>query len=353
MSIPSDNCTTPIPTRLVGPLLFNGEGLQQVMLQVPLATFETTLWPSTTRGAKISQLCGGINSYVTSDSMTRSVIVEADNSQQAMQTKDALQAQQPEIAAVIAGSSRFAKLQQLHIEQVANLLYIRFSCSTGDAAGHNMTTQAADAALNWIMAQHPGLKYVSISGNYCTDKKNSAINGICGRGKRVIAEINIPTHICQKHLRIEPGELVNLHIKKNLIGSILAGSVRSANAHFSNILLATYLATGQDAANIVEGSQGITHAEVRPAGLHFSVTLPNLIVGCVGNGKQHPHIQRNLELLHCNPQQLSPQQASRRLAAIIGATVLCSELSLLAAMTNKGELMRAHRLYERRQTHKV
>ena len=163
MSIPSDNLTTAIPTSLVGPLLFSGEGLQQTMLQVPLATFETTLWPSTTRGAKISQLCSGIHSYVTCDSMTRSVIVEADNSQQAMQAKDALQAQQPEIAAVIAGSSRFAKLQQLHIEQVANLLYIRFSCSTGDAAGHNMTTQAADAALNWILAQHPELKYVSIT----------------------------------------------------------------------------------------------------------------------------------------------------------------------------------------------
>lgn len=33
----------------------------------------------------------------------------------------------------------------------------------------------------------------------------------------------------------------------------MAGGVQSANAHFANMLLAFYLATGQDAANIVEG----------------------------------------------------------------------------------------------------
>ena len=36
------------------------------------------------------------------------------------------------------------------------------------------------------------------------------------------------------------------------------------------------------------------------------------------------------------------------LAAICAATVLCGELSLLAAQTNPGELMRAHLALERR-----
>ena len=39
---------------------------------------------------------------------------------------------------------------------------------------------------------------------------------------------------------------------------------------------------------------------------------------------------------------------ARRLAAICAATVLCGELSLLAAQTNPGELMRAHLALERR-----
>ena len=66
---------------------------------------------------------------------------------------------------------------------------------------------------------------------------------------------------------------------------MLAGGIRSANAHYANMLLAFYLATGQDAANIVEGSQGIVHAEVRGKDLYFSTTLPNLIVGSIGAGK--------------------------------------------------------------------
>ena len=59
-------------------------------------------------------------------------------------------------------------------------------------------------------------------------------------------------------------------IKKNLLGTLAAGGIRSANAHFANMLLGFYLATGQDAANIIEGSQGIVHAEVRNDDLYFS-----------------------------------------------------------------------------------
>jgi hydroxymethylglutaryl-CoA reductase (NADPH) len=38
----------------------------------------------------------------------------------------------------------------------------------------------------------------------------------------------------------------------------------------------------------------------------------------------------------------------RRLAVICAATVLCGELSLLAALTNPGELMAAHVRLERK-----
>src|SRR4029079_9539057 len=147
--------------------------------------------------------------------------------------------------------------------------------------------------------------YVSISGNYCTDKKVSSVNGILGRGKYVVAEIKIPRTICTRNLRTTPEKIVALNVKKNLIGSILSGSIRSANAHFANILLGFYLATGQDAANIVEGSQGIVYADLcfddgkTNPDLYFSVTLPNIILGSVGNGKQHAFVKENLQTLGC------------------------------------------------------
>ena len=142
-------------------------------------------------------------------------------------------------------------------------------------------------------------------------------------------------------LNSTPEKIVELNIKKNLIGGVLAGSLRSANAHFANMLLAIYLATGQDAANIVEGSQGIVHTEVVEENLYFSVTLPNLIVGTIGNGKNLAFVQENFKNIGCN------NLNARKLAIIVAAGVLCGELSLLAAQTNPGELMRTHCNFER------
>ena len=139
---------------------------------------------------------------------------------------------------------------------------------------------------------------------------------------------------------------MNINIKKNLLGSILAGSLRSANADYANRLLGFYLATGQDAANIVEGSQGITYAEVRNDQLYFSVTLPNLIVGTIGNGKNLAFVKENLAQLGCLEARI-PGMNSRRLAIIAACTVLCGELSLLAAQTNPGELRLSHLAMER------
>ncbi len=202
------------------------------------------------------------------------------------------------------------------------------------------------------MQQNASLRYVSISGNYCSDKKVSAVNGILGRGKYVVAEVSIPSSLCKRHLRTTPEKIVQLNIKKNLLGNILAGGLRTANAHFANILLAFYLATGQDAANIIEASQGIVHAEQRNQNLYFSVTLPNLIMGTVGNGKHFDFVQKNLQQLGCIETRELGYNA-RRLALIAAAAVLCGELSLLAAQTNPGELMRSHLQLERKKKSKI
>jgi hydroxymethylglutaryl-CoA reductase (NADPH) len=332
----------------VGPIrvIING---QEEDIKVPLATYETTLWPSTNRGAKVSRFAGGIKTTLVNDGMTRSVIVEGPDAAFMAKIATELEKHYAEFSKVVAGTSRFAKLKHIHTQQVANLLYIRFLFHTGDAAGHNMTTKAADALLNYLLEQHKQLRYVSISGNICTDKKASAINGILGRGKNVIAELTISREICEKHLRASPEAIVNLHIKKNLIGGLLAGSIRSANAHFANILLATYLATGQDAANIIEGSQGLVHCEIRNDSLYFSVNLPNIIVGSIGNGKHLDFVRENLQILGCLEQRDSGIN-SQRLAMIIAATVLCGEISLLAAQVNPGELTRSHMVFERQNT---
>ncbi len=336
-----------IPMQTVGPLHLIGDVTDQIM--VPLATFETPLWPSVNRGARVTAMAGGISVTLLDEQMSRSFAVKAASAQAARTIANALLHRQDEAASVVARTSRFARLKTLHTRILGNILYIRLDIHSGDASGHNMVTQSAESLQAWILNIWPELRYVTISANYCTDKKVSAVNSIEGRGKSVIAETTISEKLVARYLKTTPQRLVDLHIHKNLLGSILAGSLMSANAHAANMLLAFYLATGQDAANIVEGSQAIDHAEVLADGsLYFSVSLPNLIVGTVGNGKGLDFVTENLAQMGCTPND-DIGASSRRLAMICAATVLCGELSLLAAQTNQGELMQAHHKFERQK----
>ena len=338
---------TPIPTRWVGPLKLTGEVVGEQ--EVPLATYESPLWPSVGRGARISRLVDdGIRVTVLDERMTRSSLFVAQSAAEAFAAARDIDARFDELAAAVSERSRHAKLTEITHEITGNLLFVRFALTTGDASGHNMVTLAAETLMERVLSWHPELDYGSISGNYCSDKKATAVNGILGRGKSVVAEILIPKALVEQQLRSSAQRIVDLNTRKNLVGSTLAGALRSANAHYANMLLAFYVATGQDAANIVEGSQGITWAEVRGDGdLYFSCSLPNLIVGTVGNGKDLPVVESALERLGCREER-EPGVNARRLAALCAATVLCSELSLLAAQTNPGELMASHLLLERK-----
>jgi hydroxymethylglutaryl-CoA reductase (NADPH) len=335
---------TIIPTSTVGPIKINYEGKEE-QCHITLATFETPLWASTKRGALVSQATSGIYLCVIDDVMTRSVIVEGASLRDVLQCQLWIKNNEKNIADAVRKTGNFAVLKNVFTENVGRLLYVRIGVGTGNASGHNMVTQAADAVINLIVSECENIKYVSVSGNYCVDKKVSAINGILGRGKRVSAEMTVSRNICRKILKTTPEKIIDLNVKKNLIGSALAGGVRSANSHYANAVLAVYLATGQDAANIVEASQGITFADMSGDDLYFSVNLPNIIVGTVGNGKNLPSALKNLEQMKCFPED---PNSAKRLAALISSAVLCSELSLMAALTNPGELMCSHLKRERR-----
>ncbi|WP_342226708.1 hydroxymethylglutaryl-CoA reductase [Candidatus Liberibacter asiaticus] len=335
-----------MPMRWIGPMKITGNVIQD-KVKVPLATYEYPLWHSVKRGAHISMLCpDGIRATLIDERMTRSIFFETENAEMALTALQEITLKKAEIARVIEQTSQFTRFLQLHSQIAGNLLFLRLEFATGDASGHNMVTKAADAVMDWILSQWSYLHYGSVSGNICSDKKATAINGIMGRGKNFVAEITINRAICQKYLRTSPEKIILLNTQKNLIGTFLAGGIRSANPHFANMLLAYYLATGQDAANIVEGSQGLTYAKLHDDSLYFSCTIPNLILGCVGNGKNIPAIKNNLTALGCIEERKTGDNA-RRLAAICAATVLCGELSLLAAQTNPGELMEAHLRLER------
>lgn len=337
-----------IPQKVIGPVRLRGEHFDE-LISVPLATYENPLWPSVERGAKVFNKAGGIQTTVISQTMTRSIAFQVKDALHAKTAISWLDENKENLDEIVQSTSSFCKVQEWHHQIVGNIVYIRFKFFTAEAAGHNMSTKAADAILNWILINHPDFKYVSVSGNICSDKKPQAINGLLGRGKYVIAEGLISTELCQKYLRAIPAQLCDLNFKKNYIGSTIAGNIRAANAHFANMLLAFYLATGQDAANIIEGSQGFTYLEETNQGLYCSVTLPNIIVGVHGNGKELPFVKKNLELLNCHHITDSGASSSK-LAQIVAAVVLCGEISLLAAQCNPGELVHSHMKLERKKS---
>jgi hydroxymethylglutaryl-CoA reductase (NADPH) len=341
--------TTQIDTRWIGPFEFKeilGVGIHQVnqSVSVPLATYETTLFFSVARGARVIKAAGGLKSTLLSDTMSRSVTLECKDANEAYQLANFIKEKESSFQKeVVEKHSKYANLKEVKCHFVANLIYIRFVFFTHNAAGHNMVTLMSDRLLDYILTRFPDIQYVSLSGNMCVDKKVSAINGLEGRGKHIISELVIPRSVVIDLLKTTPEAIVNINTKKNLLGSIMAGSLLSANAHYANMLLAFYLPTGQDAANIVEGSQGITYAELRGEDLYFSVSLPNIIVGTVGNGKGNESVLQNLTEMGC-----IGEGSSQRLAHLCGGVVLAGELSLLAALTNQHELMKAHVSIERK-----
>lgn len=162
-------------------------------------------------------------------------------------------------------------------------VYMRFSCTTGDAMGMNMVSKGVQNVLEYIRNDFPDMDVIGISGNFCSDKKAAAVNWIEGRGKSVVCEAVIKEEVVRKVLKTSVGALVELNMLKNLAGSAVAGALGGFNAHASNIVSAIYIATGQDPAQNVESSHCITMMEpLHGSGdLHISVTMPSIEVNSI------------------------------------------------------------------------
>ncbi|KAF7809546.1 3-hydroxy-3-methylglutaryl-coenzyme A reductase 1 [Senna tora] len=266
-----------IPVGVAGPLLLDGNEFT-----VPMATTEGCLVASTNRGCKAIYVSGGASSVLLRDGMTRAPVVRFSSAKRAAKLKVFLEDSLnfDSLSVVFNKSSRFARLQSIQCAIAGKNLYIRFSCSTGDAMGMNMVSKGVQNVLDFLKNDFPDMDVIGISGNFCSDKKAAAVNWIEGRGKSVVCEAIIKEEVVKKVLKTSVEALVELNMLKNLTGSAVAGALGGFNAHASNIVSAIYLATGQDPAQNVESSQCITMMEAVNDGkdLHISVTMPSVEV---------------------------------------------------------------------------
>ncbi|CAL8320137.1 unnamed protein product [Lota lota] len=337
----------PVPVGVAGPLLLDGD-----QFYVPMATTEGCLVASTNRGCRTLCLSGGCSSRVLSDGMTRGPVVRLTSACRAAEVKAWLET--PDGFCVMKEAfdqtSRFARLEKLHVGLAGRNLYIRFQSQTGDAMGMNMLSKGTEQAVQSLQQQYPDMEVLSVSGNYCTDKKPAAINWILGRGKAAVCEATIPARVVREVLKTSTAALVDLNINKNLVGSVMAGSIGGFNAHAANIVAAIYIACGQDPAQTVGSSNCITQMEASGPGgedLYISCTMPSIELGTVGGGTNLPAQQACLQMLGVQGSSPGhPGENARQLARVVCAAVLAGELSLMAALA-AGHLVKSHMTHNR------
>ncbi|XP_010025657.2 3-hydroxy-3-methylglutaryl-coenzyme A reductase 1 [Eucalyptus grandis] len=335
-----------IPVGIAGPLVLDGREYS-----VPMATTEGCLVASANRGCKAIALCGGASSVVLRDGMTRAPVVRFGSAKRAAELKFYLEspANFEVLSSVFNSSSRFGRLQSIKCAIAGKNLYLRFSCSTGDAMGMNMISKGVQNVMDFLQKDFPDMDVMGISGNFCSDKKPAAVNWIEGRGKSVVCEAVIKGDVVRKVLKTSVEALVELNMLKNLTGSAMAGALGGFNAHASNIVTAIYIATGQDPAQNVESSHCITMMEAVNDGkdLHVSVTMPSIEVGTVGGGTQLASQSACLNLLGVKgANREAPGSNSRLLATVVAGLVLAGELSLMSALA-AGQLVKSHMKYNR------
>jgi hydroxymethylglutaryl-CoA reductase (NADPH) len=315
-----------VPIGVIGPLLVNGEHAKGEFY-VPMATTEGTLVASYNRGARLLREAGGAKVTVVDDAMQRAPVFLFEDARAAKDFGVWLDANFDAIAEKAQATTSVGKLRNIQQFAAARMRYLRFNYTTGDAAGQNMVGRATLAACEWIKAAYPGdIKKYLLSGSMDTDKKHSHLNTLHTRGKRVIAEVTLPSALLEKVMGVTAEALYKARFIAG-VGGMLAGTINTG-AHSANAIAATFIATGQDAANVAESSSGIAYADIDADGnYYFSITLPSLIVATHGGGTGLPTQRECLTMLGC-----TGAGKVRKLAEIIGATVLAGELSLMSAV---------------------
>lgn len=335
-----------IPVGYAGPLILDGK-----RYFVPMATTEGALVASTNRGCKVLSITG-VTSFVEDIGMTRAPCVKFPSVLDASLAKRWID--KPEnfksIKTAFDSTSRFARLQEILITMDGPQLYIRFRALTGDAMGMNMVSKGAEMALRGIQKAFPNMKIISLSGNFCSDKKPAAINWIKGRGKRVVTECIVSANDLKTILKTDAKTLVQCNKLKNMAGSAMAGSVGGNNAHAANMVTAIFIACGQDPAQNVTSSNCSTGMELcgdNNDDLYLTCTMPSLEVGTVGGGTGLPGQSACLDMLGVRgAHATSPAENSKTLAKIVCATVMAGELSLMAALVNS-DLVKSHMRHNR------
>ncbi|WP_410766924.1 hydroxymethylglutaryl-CoA reductase (NADPH) [Haloferax sp. DFSO60] len=327
-----------VPMGVVGPVSIDG-GAVSGDKYLPLATTEGALLASVNRGCSVIDSAGGATARVLKSGMTRAPVFRVADVAEAQALVEWTRNNFETLKDAAEETTNHGELLDVTPYVVGNSVYLRFRYDTKDAMGMNMATIATGAACE-VVEEETTADLVALSGNLCTDKKPAAINAVEGRGRSVTADVLIPREVVEERLHTTPEAISELNTRKNLIGSAKAGSF-GFNAHVANVVAAMFLATGQDEAQVVEGSNAITTADVQDGDLYVSVSLASLEVGTVGGGTKLPTQSEGLDIIGVRGGGDPAGSNADALAECIAVGSLAGELSLLSALASR-HLASAH-----------
>ena len=335
----SKNCenmigATQIPLGIAGPLKLKNRETKEYF--IPLATTEGALVASVNRGCKAISLSGGANVYSYKIGTTRGPVFYTGSIEKSQKLHKWIKDNEKILALEAEKTSNHLTFKKVMLRGTADYVFARFYYDTEDAMGMNMATIATEAIIKRI-EKETGIYALSVAGNFDVDKKASWLNFINNRGIKAWAEVIISQEILKEILKTTPEKLFDVWLGKCMIGSAISGSL-GFNAHFANIIAAFYIATGQDAAHVVEGSLGITTMKVMPdKSLYTSVYLPSLMLGIIGGGTELNTQKESINLL-----RLDKKRSVLELAEVVSGAVLAGEISLLSSLA-ENSLANAHK----------
>lgn len=331
-----------LPMAIAGPLFINGT-YAKGKYYIPLCTVEGTLTVSMTRGLFLTHLSGGIKTQHIKQEISRSPIFIFSDIDKTIPFITWINNNFEKIRGIAESTTKHGKLLRIDKYPSQNSVILDFVYSTAEASGQNMVTIATHKACNYIKENYNDsdeFKYY-IESNFNGDKNPAYKSLLLGRSHFVVASALIEEKYLRRILRVSAKEYVEGWAQCTR-GSQEAG-IFGMNMHVANALTAIYLATGQDAACVVENAGGIISYEVRNSdSLYATLTMPSITVGTVGGGTRLKQARKNLEMLGC-----TGKDSSKKLAEIVCACALALELSLGGAIVTD-EFAFAHSKYGRK-----
>lgn len=322
---------TALPLGVAGPLQVNGQHFSGKTF-VPLATTEGALVASISRGCKAISESGGVVASVQTVGVTRGPVFLVGSIEKGLEFKSWVEQNFNLIKNTAESTSSHLKYLGSEVRLVGQYAFVRFRFDSDQAMGMNMATISSQKLAD-LIEQETGMQCLAVAGNYDIDKKPAWLNFIQGRGRQVWAEVVVSPEVLEKTLKTTAQGLFDVWLSKCMLGSAMSGSL-GFNAHYANVVAAFFAATGQDLAQVVEGSLGVTTAKVLEDGsLYFSVYLPSVMLASVGGGTKLPSQK--------TARGITQAKTSEELAEILAGAVLAGELSLLASLS-QGTLARSH-----------